>query len=309
MLLCDTILRTQNSLPVVMADAHEKFCATLGAAQKFVLDKSLAEVAAGMHVDSLKNIIPSCRAPFTDTWIEVLDADRWTIKEKLEPGKLKPFRVGILLQSDPQDRLRFIAHLFWSFAAQKQEVSTTIFSLIGDLSDDPARLNAMRSMRAVYKLPSNWFDDHVCWYPSPWCATFAARAMMQLPNDEARKKFSLDQMYDWLGELGFWWKVLALLNTRNAAEARDVDLSGLNKARARQGRPTFCEHKILRLRLPGISEQKRSGLSPAQKAHIRGHFVRGHFKQRKTGLYWWSDFFRGDPTRVLRKTYQMESRP
>ena len=28
------------------------------------------------------------------------------------------------------------------------------------------------------------------------------------------------------------------------------------------------------------------------------HSVRGHFKIRKTGVYWWSPFYRVDPTKV-----------
>jgi hypothetical protein len=33
----------------------------------------------------------------------------------------------------------------------------------------------------------------------------------------------------------------------------------------------------------------------ADSAQLRAHFVRGHFKVRKTGIFWWSAYQRGDP--------------
>jgi len=86
-----------------------------------------------------------------------------------------------------------------------------------------------------------------------------------------------------------------------------VDISGLNRSRAKRGEPLFAEHKILKLRLPNLRAQPHGGTA-GDRAPVRGHFVRGHFKQRASGLYWWSNFFRGDATRVVSKSYAVTMR-
>jgi hypothetical protein len=70
----------------------------------------------------------------------------------------------------------------------------------------------------------------------------------------------------------------------------------------------FTEHKILRLRVPNIARAAGGAVGDAERAAMRGHFVRGHFKQRASGLFWWSDFYRGDPTRPIDKTYDLGTR-
>ena len=41
-------------------------------------------------------------------------------------------------------------------------------------------------------------------------------------------------------------------------------------------------------------------------APMRGHFVRGHFKTRKTGIYFWHPHARGSFDRgMIEKTYEM----
>lgn len=40
-------------------------------------------------------------------------------------------------------------------------------------------------------------------------------------------------------------------------------------------------------------------------ADIAAHYVRGHFKQRKSGIYWWSSFVRGKGEPVKREAYEV----
>lgn len=46
-----------------------------------------------------------------------------------------------------------------------------------------------------------------------------------------------------------------------------------------------------------------SGIS---REAARQHLVRGHFKIRRTGVYWWSPFLRGDGTRGTVKRVEYE---
>lgn len=46
--------------------------------------------------------------------------------------------------------------------------------------------------------------------------------------------------------------------------------------------------------------------SASDRNSPRLHAVRGHFKVRKHGVYWWSDFMRGDPRRGSIRTQTRE---
>jgi hypothetical protein len=100
--------------------------------------------------------------------------------------------------------------------------------------------------------------------------------------------------------------VIAMMNSRNAIETRPVDLTSLNKQRIKRGRPTFLSYRTTHLRLSQAQTRAfRAGL--LSKADAGRHRVRGHFKIRRTGVYWWSPFFRGDPTKpVKRQEYVVE---
>lgn len=45
--------------------------------------------------------------------------------------------------------------------------------------------------------------------------------------------------------------------------------------------------------------------TPERNAEMRRHLVRGHFKRRRSGIFWWGDFFRGNPALgEVTKTYR-----
>jgi hypothetical protein len=46
-----------------------------------------------------------------------------------------------------------------------------------------------------------------------------------------------------------------------------------------------------------------------QRADVEAHMVRGHFKKRKHGVYWWSPFIRGTGELKQRKGYIMKGAP
>ncbi|MDW9478694.1 hypothetical protein GOB57_08250 [Sinorhizobium meliloti] len=85
---------------------------------------------------------------------------------------------------------------------------------------------------------------------------------------------------------------LILMNCRNAVEQEYVQAPAkLNKARRAKGRPEIGPYRIVKLKLRPkqrkIYEQR--GYSGIQ---MSGGLVIGHFKVRKTGVFWWSPFVR-----------------
>jgi hypothetical protein len=46
----------------------------------------------------------------------------------------------------------------------------------------------------------------------------------------------------------------------------------------------------------------------AEHRELRAHFVRGHFKARKSGVFWWSPHARGDLSRgMVAKDYEVRA--
>jgi len=86
--------------------------------------------------------------------------------------------------------------------------------------------------------------------------------------------------------------ILFCLNTRNVTEiVAGNDLARLNKARLRRGKKPLLEHKTIKLSSTMYAAQGAAGKSGiTHRLHLR----RGHFKKRKTGVYWWSHHFAGD---------------
>jgi hypothetical protein len=93
------------------------------------------------------------------------------------------------------------------------------------------------------------------------------------------------------GEIGFCLAALALLNSKNAVET--VEQPGREPGTGKQGRPLFS-HRIVDLSLSRVQRRslQSAGMTAAQ---MRLHLVRGHFKARRSGIYWWRAHPRGYP--------------
>nr|WP_250808093.1 hypothetical protein [Neorhizobium tomejilense] len=85
---------------------------------------------------------------------------------------------------------------------------------------------------------------------------------------------------------------LILINCRNAVEQEAIPAPlKLNKARRAKGRTEIGPYKLIKLKLRD-KVQRRYEEYGGTKRQIAGGLVIGHFKVRKTGVYWWSPFVR-----------------
>jgi len=110
---------------------------------------------------------------------------------------------------------------------------------------------------------------------------------------------------DLAGELPFVEAFFLLLNTKNTIIRQDrEDLSKLNKARARNKKAPLREFITTRLRISKVM-RNRLGAAGLSRDQARAHLVRGHFKVRKSGVYWWSPHPRGVKGPVRRKSYEV----
>lgn len=124
------------------------------------------------------------------------------------------------------------------------------------------------------------------------------------------------QMMDVSYEIGVAFSALACLNARNV-KAIDIEApSQLNKKRLKNGKAPFFEYKVLDIFLgdkvrqaqSGAGKRVRSALEHWMKSGTKLHAVRGHFKVRKTGIFWWSNFYRGNSGKgEVTKDYNMKT--
>ncbi len=108
--------------------------------------------------------------------------------------------------------------------------------------------------------------------------------------------------------LGSWTiTLLLLLNCKNVLIDQEVVPKSYGPPRTyRKGspKPLFSYHY---LKLPLSRSQERSVSSgDCSRLEARAHLVRGHFKLRKSGLYWWSPFVRGkSKLGLIHKEYEV----
>ena len=111
---------------------------------------------------------------------------------------------------------------------------------------------------------------------------------------------------DWAGELAYMLAVVGLLNVRNAVETEHVDRVKINRSRAKAGKLPLFEHHVLKISGRQRKRVYTNGESANDHAPMRAHYVRGHFKARRSGVYFWSPHVRGDLQRgMVDKDYEV----
>jgi hypothetical protein len=287
-------------------------------AQRFVLGPQFAAVAEELSGDysGLVRVFDRCRLPYPETWIEVAQADRprFMAAGIQAPGfQLKPRRVGMLLSATRSDLSAWKAHLFWCF--DHERVNVALLAMLFDMTQPLGHATQTGSPRLHLRsgVVKN-LDDHPGWTNASEPVRLAMLnhnelappdfGMFQVTKAEADVLFDLSRS-DWSGEAGFMLAVIGLLNARNAVEVETVTPSAkLNRARRSRGKPPLLEHKVLKIALRQCRRAGQHG--HADHMPVRGHFVRGHFKARKSGIYFWHPHARGDFGRgTVHKNYEL----
>jgi hypothetical protein len=147
-------------------------------------------------------------------------------------------------------------------------------------------------------------DRHAMPGISPHGAGLIAFILSRVTPSEVLE-FMLKWEADVQGE-GAWVQCfLAMLNTKNpCVEHEAVDITRLNKSRRKLGRTEFLPYRRTRLAL-SRSQARIATARGIDREAARAHLVRGHFKIRATGVFWWSSFLRGDAAKgsAMREEY------
>lgn len=111
---------------------------------------------------------------------------------------------------------------------------------------------------------------------------------------------------DITGEINYVIAALCLINSKNCVDMIGSDLGRINKARAKARKQPLVSYSTVALKL-SKADERTAAASGMTKAQIRQHIVRGHFKIRSTGVYWWRPHIRGasDVGEVRRAGYSV----
>jgi hypothetical protein len=97
---------------------------------------------------------------------------------------------------------------------------------------------------------------------------------------------------------------MILLNCRNAVDVERVAApEKLNKQRLKKGREPISEYNIVKVHLSATRKKVYESHGGVNR-NVRGGLVMGHFKVRKSGIFWWSPHWRGSASDATSpKTY------
>jgi hypothetical protein len=297
-MLCDEILADQH-LPRIYP-GFSLIQNQLKRAHKFILAPDFTAAADGLvnNFTELARIAPFCRLPFQNCWFELAQADRPHFVDAamhFPEHQHAVKRVGFLGYSvDPTTPWEWLTHLMWSLTTVSEP--HVIFPDVapgGLITRGDASANNASQVSVLFNTKDAIHpgDDpltrciEVC--VSPFTPPFMREALKQHNNDFSRLIQS-----DWGGEVRYLFALLGLLNARNVVEVQAIDNTGFNRKRLKHGNPPLCSHTILKIR----AMHRRSLVGVRGKgttAEVREHFVSGHWKARRTGLFWWNPHWRG----------------
>jgi len=289
-MLIDEILSNKSWKKTGVIDSLRR---RLAAAPKFVLRRDFAmaidEIVHNNWTENCNKVVPLCRLPYRECWIEVAQNDRYAHRRHIviRDNENKTKRIGWLL-TEIDDRGVWVAQMFWSFDTSDLKFQETVAKLGPDfwstcpLSGATTKIlfnpSAKKALEAIGVYGPSDFSINV----------------VNLDKTYAAKLDFSGTMTDWEGEGTFLMGVLSLLNSKNVVEFTPVSFAKKNKAAVKDGRlPLFEYHEI------SIHQRyTKRNMDPATAGDgkkFRFHWCRGHFKVRKTGVFFWSSHGRGDP--------------
>ena len=295
-------------------------------AQKYVLAPQFAAVADAMSEDfgSLVRAFPFCRLPYPEVWIEVAHQERprFAASAIHAPGfQGTPRRIGFLCTATRDDLSAWKTHLFWNLPspstgrymcngaamAMNYDMMQTLDKKVRKedvaVKEDKDWDKGLDKRIFVNRIESNKGWDrsketvrlailqhtHPCETDYGWPMPFGLRP------DQYREFYeTIGQLArsDWAGECTYLLAVIGLMNARNAVEKSTTDVTKLNRSRKKRGQLPLFEHHVVKVH---TRQQSRvNGAGSGDHAAMRGHFVAGHWKVRKSGIFFWHPHKRGD---------------
>lgn len=243
------------------------------------------------------------RLPYSQCWIE------WPTPsvQPLLPNQIRTSRTGVLLV-DTKPR-GFMALTAWSYSKETwrqglQNNGVTQLSKVGwsemcaliDFEDSPSNSMRIWERHADPKedAAAAELERHIG-FRVIGPQTEAAR--QHFGYDELRQVYGRElaeaKLLDVAQEVKPLIGMLILLNSKNCLSLKSIEPPAqFNKARVKRGRLPLISYTNVNISL-GRRDSRQASTHGVSAEDIRQHLVRGHFKIRKTGVYWWRNHIRG----------------
>jgi hypothetical protein len=322
-MLCDDltawIAAMKPDLPAEIQAAYSVVAEKIKQAQRFVLNGDSVLTIHSISESSPKRFLQAidvCRLPFPLIWVEFAFHDRvvW-MKEARKRGVIiedhvdasPPSRLGFIMEQKDKDGRLISVIPCWSHASQKS-MSICHLELIIDtgqrIQSGPQHraglLKHLNSFSPEERRSHRWINDPVELEAafdldariSDDIPQFMIQIWNSIPRESIEKLVDLS-LYDLKSEWRFVLALLTVLNSRNVIEiGAESDVSKLNKAREKKGVSPLMTHREIRLNMSRV-QKRRLNSGQGSTYDLQAHLVRGHWKLKRSGLFWWSPFVRG----------------
>ena len=276
-----------------------------------MLNRQAVMFLQNMAMMSYKQIVtalPVCRLPYKSMWVEMAFRDRadWLAVAR-EHGvavsendfSSEPKRLGFLLEEAPaplgDDFI--MVQLAWCHTEPAIDISrkAILIDMRADRFDDERYQNWRAEAANAIKNHGctsvedavNFFElsERIAYIVPPHCE----RLWDDIAEMGATKQFEEMTRFDLASEWRFILTLLIALNSRNLLKTGDAEsFDKLNKA-------PLLDYRTINLSLsPAMKRRMGSGYyDPLARKKSDPHWVCGHFKVRRGGIFFWSSHERG----------------
>ena len=332
-MLIDDLCEEPGLAGLMGEDGRNKFLLDASKAAKFCFDDDVASMANSVCArspQSMLNAMQMAILSYQNVWIELPNLSEY-LNDPQGPANAPISRKGFLFSCN--DSLRAgIIHLGWKFrkGACWQKANLSPIAMIFDWSKPnsleefsnhffeigqqqmkaaglkPAVLRQTEEDKKLIARFDRWGDKRKqaakelanTFVPtgSPYYVNlFSAMERDRFGNQVTQSLF--DEIIggfkqDWEGEALLAIACALLINCQNSLTFTTADKKKINKSRQAKGFAPYFSHTVVSMSL--FHEQTRELSGMAGGAVRRAHLVRGHFKCRKNGIFWWMPHVRGD---------------
>ena len=305
-------------MPKGMAEAVTVVASRVKQAPRFVLDRASVMFLQNMARMPYKQIITAlavCRLPYPKIWVEMAFRDRsdWLVTAQERGVRVstndfssEPKRLGFFLEEAPPPYGKdfMLVQLAWSHTDPAIDISRKAILIdlrVDRFSDDQYHKWRENAPDAILNHGCSTVDDAVSFFELCERVHYIVPPHCERLWDEIAamgliEKFEELANFDLASEWRFMMTLLIALNSRNLLKSEEGEsLEKLNKARVKKGKPALLNYRTIKLSLsPAMKRRMGQGyFDPTGRKKADPHLVAGHFKVRRSGIFFWSSHERG----------------
>lgn len=163
---------------------------------------------------------------------------------------------------------------------------------------------------SIRYLSEKGFTRYIFWFDPKTFSYNNGDPQVEIQMDDAALQAARDSDIEHIGKYALIiGATLTALNSPTIIETTQKDFTEWNKKRIKRGQHTLSNHVSVNLKREirdALAAQNAPLVDPNDKNPMKVHWRRGHFKHRKTGIFWWSPHLAGRTGSVQEKTYIVE---